>query len=148
MQAWYAFKLDVHGTKNRWIKFSFDRAEIRISIPISANGEISLQSAGHALADYFCELIVDNKEDLGMDESSETEIFFIFDGVMSTYFEHKEVSSDYGTKNIASRPVHTHEHLHLVVRAVTIIVIGRIVACKPHLTKVLVRMQSHHFSCR
>lgn len=82
---------------------------------------------GRALADYLCDLIVDNKEDLGMEESSGTEIFFKFDGVMSTYFEHKkEVSSDYGTKNIASRPVDTHEHLRLSVEQLHISVIWRI----------------------
>lgn len=76
--------------------------------------------------DYLCDLIVDNKEDLDMEESSGTEIFFIFDGVMSTYFEHKEVPSDYGTKNIASRPVDTHEHLRLSVELLHISVIWRI----------------------
>ncbi|CCI10169.1 unnamed protein product [Albugo candida] len=74
---------------------------------------------GRALADCLCDLIVGKKEDLGMDESFGTEIFSIFDDVMSNYFEHGEMSSDNDSKKIASRPVYTHEHLSLVGRAVT-----------------------------
>lgn len=126
----------------------FQPRQFRISIPQRQGKKYRCSLLGRALADCLRDLIGDEKDGLGIDKSFGKEIFSVFGDVMSTYFEHEEVSSDNGSKNIASRPVHTHEHLHLVVRAVTIIVIGRIGACKPHLTKVLVRMRSHHFSCR
>ncbi|CCI10165.1 unnamed protein product [Albugo candida] len=73
---------------------------------------------GRALADCV-QLHSRREESLGMDESFGTEIFSIFDDVMSTYFEHGEMSSDNGGGNIASTPVHAHDHLHLAGRFVT-----------------------------
>nr|CCA22768.1 AlNc14C167G7911 [Albugo laibachii Nc14] len=74
---------------------------------------------GRALADSLCDLIGDENEKLGMEETFGTEIFAIFDSVMSTYFERTETSSSNDDKTVTVHPFYTHEHMDLLGRAVS-----------------------------
>ncbi|CCI10163.1 unnamed protein product [Albugo candida] len=76
-----------------------------------------------SLLGHYCRLLVQThsrrERGFGYGREFRNRDFPIFDDVMSTYSEHGEMSSDNGSKNIASRPVYTHEHLRLDGRAVT-----------------------------